>query len=298
MLVSRTAAALATGRMPAALSGTTLAPVLGTQTGRWLSYQARKKKALKQMKKQQPPPTMKQRQRMQKEMQQHVHTELDSLGMIVDPWVPVPPAYKESIFSLQGIKARFQHLRKRIVSIISASQIKRSDKGWNPVVFAQTIQDAYIDVNTRLSKLSLGAGTTEDDEQLKSNLTVQAYHALKQHFKQRPHTWEFMGQVERPTVVHINAFPINGKTNMYAQVAVRVNLTQKLKFGNKPAGEQQDVEEYLIVERHLANPQSTWRISAKLTPLFKMAPEEREKVLAAYAEREQKAKEYKKKMQS
>eukprot|EP01147_Barroeca_monosierra_P007639 gene7639-589_t len=221
---------------------------------------------------------------LSKEIQETQHMELDSLGMVVDPWVPIPREHRASLFSLEGLKQRWEHIKKRVRATLSVGVVRRYDKTWKPVQFAETVQNNLIQVQEALSEASREFKPLH----LHDYITAQALTSMKQQSR-IPHIWEFVDAVERPRVVHVTAFPIDKKDNYYGQVTVRVHLRQRFApVGQAP--EERDIVDYVVLEKRIVAPQTPWRICSKILPLFLM-PKDEQKRLQAEQHRKLKEKE-------
>lgn len=247
---------------------------------RAMSFQKRKKKAMKQAAaKSRPRDTSAKMKVLNQEMQSTQHVELDSLGVVADHWVPIPSEHKASLFSLEGLKQRWEHLKKRARSTMSVGVIRRYDKSWKPVPFAKDVQSMLVDVQTLLSE----ASRSHVPLRLQDKLTAQALSAMKQQ-AQTPHVWEFVEEVERPRIVNVFTFPIDQKTNYYSQVTVRVHIKQRYAPVGKPL-EERDVVDYVVLEKRIVAPNSKWRICSKIVPLFLLPPEEQARQVKEHEER-------------
>lgn len=116
--------------------------------------------------------------------------------------------------------------------------------------------------------------------------------------------WSFLESLEPPRVVQVRCPDMVSKTNLYGQVTVRMHTRQVRipnlscpgcnetcsvchcflmkpcffqslaiydRFGRLMHGGEQvpkDVLEYVVFERHLANPYSPWRLHGKIVPAW------------------------------
>eukprot|EP00055_Hartaetosiga_balthica_P003546 m.8156 g.8156 ORF g.8156 m.8156 type:complete len:280 (+) comp3033_c0_seq1:91-930(+) len=232
-----------------------------------MSYQKRKKKALaKQMQGRQMIAPESKAKAVQEEMIKGQHLQLDSLGQIADAWVPIPSEHRASIFSLQGIRQRWEHLRKIARTTFSIAVIRRKDKEFKPIPFAQQIQENLVKLQADMSSASR-SGIKFD---FKDTVTAQALSQLQKESRRR-HFWEFVAEVERPRVVAAFTFPVETKENLFAQVTVQLNLRQKYGLEGQPLLEK-DVTEFVVAEKSLVDPKAKWRICAKIIPPFLLPP--------------------------
>eukprot|EP00051_Salpingoeca_urceolata_P012195 m.151257 g.151257 ORF g.151257 m.151257 type:complete len:269 (+) comp17406_c0_seq4:95-901(+) len=142
----------------------------------------------------------------------------DSTGVIADPWVPKLPSDRPSLFSTEGLKYRWQALKKAYRSTISVGIMRFSKcKDFRPDTFAPFGQEMFVAMQEALAR--------QDKHALRDYVTADAYLTLKKQFPGK-HDWVFVEELERPRVVHVNLFPVENKDNLFAQVTVRFKIRQ------------------------------------------------------------------------
>ena len=105
-----------------------------------------------------------------------------------------------------------------------------------------------------------------------------------------------MKQIDRPRIVHACIVPILTKEDLFAQITVRINARQvghkavyfyllyllvliynlliqlfgvRHRFGKLLRGDdekERDVIDYVVLERHIVEPLSVWRVCGKVAP--------------------------------
>lgn len=85
--------------------------------------------------------------------------------------------------------------------------------------------------------------------------------------------WKWIEPLEEPQVKHVVTRELLNKSDLFAQVTVRMHSKQILavydRFGRLAFGSDKlakDVLEYVVFERYLSNPYSTWRLHDKIEP--------------------------------
>ena len=96
---------------------------------------------------------------------------------------------------------------------------------------------------------------------------------MMENVKYKTVRWNFIQCLEPPRVVQIRAQEMMSKSNLFAQVTVRLHTQQTLavydRFGRLMHGSEstvKDVLEYVVFEKHLTNPYGTWKIHGKIIP--------------------------------
>ncbi|KAM4750026.1 large ribosomal subunit protein mL45 isoform 2-T2 [Anableps anableps] len=110
-------------------------------------------------------------------------------------------------------------------------------------------------------------------EKLHSLVTERCYPEMTRGNRYKTIRWRFVESLEPPRVVHARCPDMVTKGNLYGQVTVRMHSKQTLaiydRFGRLMLGSEEqpkDVLEYLVIERHLINPYSRWRLHGKIVP--------------------------------
>ena len=192
-----------------------------------------------------------------------------SPGVIADPWLPLEPADKPSLLSLStaGWRYAYERFRKRVSATVSVAAVKRSIKGWSAIEFGPEAQALFVRTQDALAR------GPEGKAELYHLVTDTAYSALTRQFGGQRHTWELVEELERPQVVHVAAFPVEEKSNLYAQITVRFHTRQRLAVydaaGRVVMGDEvepRDVLDFVVFERHIAKEpaKSSWQICGKV----------------------------------
>eukprot|EP00042_Codosiga_hollandica_P026295 m.123220 g.123220 ORF g.123220 m.123220 type:complete len:310 (-) comp52149_c0_seq3:19-948(-) len=212
----------------------------------------------------------------------------DSPGVIADDFVPIPPEHRSSIVSVKGLGERWNAMKKIARATFSIGSIKRLDKEFKPIEFAEFAQTQFISAQEALAR--------DDKTTLREIVTDTAFLALRKEFRQ--HTWKLESVVERPRIVHATMISLGDKKNLMAQVTVRLHLRQILALrdvaGRVIKGSEtqpKNVVDFLVrkhdrcflqfcaakhnprvwlqvLERHISLPNSKWKIAGKVFPEF------------------------------
>eukprot|EP00126_Sphaerothecum_destruens_P002894 Sdes_comp16299_c0_seq1m5656 len=190
-----------------------------------------------------------------------------SPGVLADSYLP-PLVYKP-IYTLEGIRMRYLRFKKFIYSTISVVSVRKNTPGFKASEFAVQVTDMYNNVNIALAKGDL--------EYIKSVCTKDVFQSLSQVVYKRNRTdrysFSVLEDIERPSIAHVVAFPVNKKTNLFAQITIRIHQKQlilvhnnkgKLIYGKEDS--PVEVSDYFVVERSLYSPHSHWKICGKILP--------------------------------
>lgn len=108
-----------------------------------------------------------------------------------------------------------------------------------------------------------------------SFIFVTFFHSqeMMENVKSKTIAWNFIQCLEPPRIVQIRAQDMMSKSNVFAQVTVRLHTQQTLavydRFGRLMHGSEstvKDVLEYVVFEKHLTNPYAQWKIHGKIIP--------------------------------
>eukprot|EP00045_Choanoeca_perplexa_P003650 m.32470 g.32470 ORF g.32470 m.32470 type:complete len:292 (+) comp12153_c0_seq3:68-943(+) len=250
---------------------------------RQMSYYSKKKKAMRASM------THVKKSKGQQELMQEESRDImpsmrqRSLGQIHDFWVPIPSSHTSSLFSSDGFKERWEHIKKRAYSMYSAGMMRfKLETDWNAVDFAAKAQDQYIRMSNILSGKEAG--------DLRSLATDECAARLKSEFKQKKVQWTYLEDAERPQVVHINLIPVNSKDNLYCQVTVRLFMKVECSNTDQPEEDTGTHLDYVVFEKHLTGKDSQWRIAGNILPLFMLPKAKQEEIRQQRAEYEAKMK--------
>lgn len=125
-----------------------------------------------------------------------------------------------------------------------------------------------------------------DTDVLRDFVTEKAMGEMTVGMESKTVRWKFHEMVDIPRVSQVRATHLMQKSNYYAQITVRIHSRQSLaiydRFGRLMYGNEdrvKDVLEYVVYERHLADPHGKWRIHAKIVPDWMPA---RDPIIATY----------------
>jgi large subunit ribosomal protein L45 len=159
----------------------------------------------------------------------------------------------------------WETFRKKVVCTYSMGKIRSRIKPFKAVDFARTAQEMFFEVNEALAK--------NNKQRLQELMSENAYQSVRREFSDKSLVWKFVKEVERPRIVHARIIPVLTKENLFAQVTVRVNAAQifgvQHRFGKLIRGNdktERNVIDYVVVERHIVEPSSSWRICGKVAP--------------------------------
>lgn len=123
---------------------------------------------------------------------------------------------------------------------------------------------------------ALAAG---DEDTLHDCVTEICYPDMTHGMKTTTTIWKWHGTVEPPRIVQIRTKSLMQKTNLYAQLTLRLHSRQTLaiydRFGRLIHGSDsvvKDVIDYAVFEKPLADVWSKWRLHAKIHPEWAPRP--------------------------
>ncbi|XP_054635620.1 39S ribosomal protein L45, mitochondrial [Dunckerocampus dactyliophorus] len=184
---------------------------------------------------------------------------------IFDPYIPPEGDARLSSLSKEGLKQRTEQIRQSASSQLAIRKIKEYDSEFSTKGFAEQAQELFIEAHSALC--------TFNKEKLHSLVTERCYPEMTRGNRYKTLRWRFVESLEAPRVVHARCPDMVTKGNLYGQVTVRMHSRQILaiydRFGRLMLGSEEqakDVLEYLVIERHLVNPYSRWRLHGKIVP--------------------------------
>ncbi|EDV28299.1 39S ribosomal protein L45, mitochondrial [Trichoplax sp. H2] len=190
---------------------------------------------------------------------------ISTLGQIIDPYIPL--SKKNFFLSPTGLKQRWQAFKSFLKSTYCVAVIKRKAKPFNISDFKLQAEKIYIATNEALA--------SQDKTRLHTLTTEIAFHELRSAFKNRQIKWQCLGTASAPRIINIRVIPLEDKTNTFAQITVKLQLKQILavydQYNRLLTGSEDRYKqptEYVVFERHLAKPNSPWRICGKIVPNF------------------------------
>ncbi|GFS50993.1 probable 39S ribosomal protein L45, mitochondrial [Trichonephila inaurata madagascariensis] len=193
-------------------------------------------------------------------------------GAVVDAYVPPEGDGKISAITGPGMKQMYDFIGKKGKSFMALRRIRDIDYEFDLPTASLKVQDIYIEAQKALA--------ANDEDKLHDLVTEKAFPEMFENVKNKTIVWKFIQQLEHPRIVHIRTAEMGSKDNMFAQITVRLHTQQILaiydRFGRLMHGSEdtvKDVLEYVVLEKHLTLPHSTWKIHGKIIPDW-MPPKE------------------------
>ncbi|XP_014905368.1 large ribosomal subunit protein mL45 [Poecilia latipinna] len=184
---------------------------------------------------------------------------------VFDPYIPPEGDARLSTLSKEGLKQRTEQIRQSAASQLAIRKIKEYDSQFSTKTFAEQAQEIFVEAHNSLTHFN--------KEKLHSLVTERCYPEMTRGNRYKTIRWRFVESLEPPRVVHVRCPDMVTKGNLYGQVTVRMHSKQTLaiydRFGRLMLGSEEqpkDVLEYLVIERHLVNPYSRWRLHGKIVP--------------------------------
>lgn len=249
---------------------------MAVMCGRASSFRARRAKMMNTQK------TSKTRkhEKLQQELAQKVAQETGrigevrgqsqkSLGMLVEDYIPDAATSPGSLLSVNGLKERYQMIRRWGTSVWSKYIILPSQlTGFSRDRTALECQDIYRIINEAIPK--------NDKHAITENTTNLMNQMLRSQFEPtfaagNRIQWEMKSVLEAPKIHHARAFAMTTQKNYWAQLTMKLVTEQvvciydrkgKVVFGHPK--DTKRVVEYPCFERHVSDPASKWRLCGKL----------------------------------
>ncbi|XP_063314905.1 large ribosomal subunit protein mL45 [Pelobates fuscus] len=183
---------------------------------------------------------------------------------IFEAYVPPEGDARLSTLSREGLKQKTEQLKKNAASQLAIRKIKEYDSEFRSKTFPEKAQEIFIAAHECLNQF--------DRHKLHTLVTERCYPEMVRGNRYRTIRWRFIESLEPPRVVQVRCPDMVSKGNLYGQVTVRMHTKQSLviydRFGRVQYGkdEPRDVLEYVVFERHMANPYGTWRMHGKIVP--------------------------------
>ncbi|XP_055334350.1 probable 39S ribosomal protein L45, mitochondrial [Paramacrobiotus metropolitanus] len=184
---------------------------------------------------------------------------------IFEPFLPPEGDGRLSTLSKEGAKQRFEEAGKKTRSMWHLRKLRRYDEEFDSGDFAGKAQDLYIDAHHKLAEGKL--------DELHDLVTESGFSDMVDGMENKTVRWKWHETLELPRIMHIRVAPVIDKTNLFAQITVRIHGRQSLgiydRFGRLMYGSQnlvKNVLEYVVFEKHVSDPYGTWRIHSKIVP--------------------------------
>ncbi|XP_040857269.1 39S ribosomal protein L45, mitochondrial isoform X1 [Ochotona curzoniae] len=186
---------------------------------------------------------------------------------IFEAYVPPEGDARMSSLSKEGLTQRTERLKKNVASQLSIRKIKEYDADFKVKDFPEKAKDIFIEAHLCLNN--------SDHDRLHTLVTEHCFPDMVWDLKCKTVRWRFVESLEPPQVVQVRCSSLLNQGNMYGQVTVRMHSRQALaiydRFGRLMYGEEdvpKDVLEYVVFEKHLANPYGSWRMHGKIVPTW------------------------------
>lgn len=144
-------------------------------------------------------------------------------------------------------------------------KIKSYEDNFDLPTFAEEAQDIYIKAHELLA--------SNEKEKLLDYVTEFAYPIMTFQRDLKTIKWSFIKSNDIPDVIQIRTQSLIEKTNMFAQITLRLNTRQILaiydRFGHLMYGSDaivKDVLEYVVFEKNISDYNGRWRLHAKIIP--------------------------------
>ncbi|XP_006038045.1 39S ribosomal protein L45, mitochondrial isoform X3 [Alligator sinensis] len=184
---------------------------------------------------------------------------------IFDPYIPPEGDARLSSLSKETLKQRAVQLKQSTISQLAIRKVKQYDPNFSSKTFPEMAQKIFIEAHDCL--------TNFNKDKLHSLVTERCYPEMVRGNRYKTIRWSFVESLEPPRTVQIRHFTMMNKDNLYGQVTVRMHTRQTVviydQFGRLMYGAEdvpKDVLEYVVFERHLVNPYSSWRLHGKIVP--------------------------------
>lgn len=217
------------------------------------------------------------------QMQLEVQPNITSLGQLISSYVPLEKFAKAPLYTITGLRQRWTAFKEGLSIIYGGAMIRRKLRKtdpFKPIEFARRAQEQFSEVNDAIRR--------NDKTTLRSLTTENASLELKTEFANKSFNWSIVEELERPRIVNARVAPMMTKGNLFGQVVVRMHTKQILALYNHTGKlikghptKPKAVIDYVVLERHLVKPASTWRIASKLRPQlpWKAAVKKKDKLL-------------------
>ncbi|XP_068178729.1 large ribosomal subunit protein mL45 isoform X2 [Antennarius striatus] len=177
---------------------------------------------------------------------------------IFDPYIPPEGDARISLLSKEGMKQRSVQFRQTATSRMSFRKIKANDSWFNTKDFAEYAQETFIKAHNCLTQFN--------KQELRLLVTERCYPEMTRGNRYKTIRWAFVESIEPPRIVHARISDMVSKQNLYGQTLAIYDRFGRLILGNEERSK--DVLEYLVMERHLTNPYSQWRLHGKIVPAW------------------------------
>ena len=195
---------------------------------------------------------------------------VSSPGTIFDPFVPRAQSLLAPLYKKEGWKERWLQLKSLMKTKTGIVTIKKRLRGWSPKDFIEEAESIYIQMNEALVR---------GDKSRLSELATDVYNRKLRHEWNRLNRgkglhgiWKYVERVDTPRIVHVAVARTAERNMEFAQITVNLRSLQSLEFNSttQPSLDGQKVpipvDDILIYERNLMDPNAHWRICAKLSP--------------------------------
>ncbi|XP_076294312.1 mitochondrial ribosomal protein L45 [Lasioglossum baleicum] len=197
---------------------------------------------------------------------------ISSTSTVLEPYIVPEGDGKYSTITKEGAKQKIEFIEKKGKSYMAVRKIKSYEEDFSMSTFPEHAVEIY--------KKAHNALVNKDKDQLLQYVTEFAYPKMLHNVEDKTIVWKFLESLEPARIVHVRCADVITKTNIFAQITVRIHAQQILciydRFGRLLKGSEilrKDVLDYIIFEKHLSNEYGTWRLHAKIIPSW-LPPEE------------------------
>lgn len=188
---------------------------------------------------------------------------------VVEPYVPKEGDGRSSFLSDRTEildKARTK-VTGKVRSLRDVRLLKKWEETFNKKTIASELQNIYIESQKLLQDFK------NNKDALFDYVTEHAYTGMTFGLDKKTFRWEFVESVEPPKLCQVRVQEVMAKSNLFAQLTIRMHTRQKLaiydRFGRIMYGSEhlvKDVLEYIVFEKHIVNEYGRWRVHAKILP--------------------------------
>jgi len=176
-----------------------------------------------------------------------------------------------AVLSKEGAHQKANLMKNKGKNYAATRKIYQYDEDFDIKEFADQAQDIFIKANEALMN--------EDDDALHEYVTEHAFGYMKNLTDKKTIRWRFLKSVDVPRAVQVRVTDIVEKTNLFAQITVRLHTQQVLaiydRFGRLIHGSEEvavDCLEYIVFERHISNSYGRWRVHDRIVPTWAKQP--------------------------
>jgi len=184
---------------------------------------------------------------------------------IFDNYLPPEGDGKATIISKDGLSQTFLKVKSKATDWRHLKKIRQYEENFDKDSFALEAQRIFIEAHEALA--------SRDSDKLITLVTESCYPKMWFANKFKTVRWKWVEALEPTQVVHVVTREMLSKSNIYAQITVRMHSKQTLavydRFGRLSYGDEKlakNVLEYVVFEKHMTNMYGVWRVHDKIVP--------------------------------